>query len=64
MPWRSVICLFLSVDAAPLDMVLYTCQQVEAELEKNKSHPYYTKVLSLDVSEGEPAVGPQSSLAA
>ena len=39
-------------------------QQVESELDKIKNHPNYTKVLSLDVSEGEPAVEPQSISAA
>ena len=33
-------------------------QHVEAELDKIKNHPDYTKVLSLDVSEGESAVEP------
>ena len=47
MPQRLVIHLCLSVEAAPLDLVLYTHQQVEAELEKIKKHPDYTKVLSL-----------------
>ena len=36
-------------------------QQVEPELDKIKNHPDYTKVLSLVVTEGEPAVEPQSS---
>ena len=64
MPLRSVIHLFLSVEAASWDLVLYMHQQVEAELDKIKNHPDYTKVLSLDVSKTEPAVEPQSSSAA
>ena len=56
--------LCLSVEDVPLDLVLYTHQQVKAELNKIKNHPHYTKVLSLDVSEGEPVVEPQSSSAA
>ena len=56
--------LCLSVETAPLDLVLYMCQQGEAELEKIKNHPDYTMALFLDVSEGEPAGEPQSSSAA
>ena len=58
---RSVICLCLSVEAAPLDLVLYMCQQVEAELDTIRNHSDYTKILSLDIREGEPEVEPQSS---
>ena len=60
MPWRSVIHHYMFVEAAPLDLMLYTCQQVEAEPDKIKNHSNYTKVLSLGVSEGEAAVEPQS----
>ena len=60
---RLLIHLYLFVEAAPLDLVLYMCQQVEAELDKVKNHPDYTKVLYQDVSECEPAVEPQSSSA-
>ena len=56
MPWGSVFHLCLSVEAAPLDLLLHTCQQVEAKPDKIKNHPDYTKVMSLDVSEGETAV--------
>ena len=45
MLWRLVIHLCLSVEAAPLDLVLYIHQQVETELDKIKNHPDYTKVL-------------------
>ena len=37
---------------------------MEAELDKVKDHPDYTKVLCLDLSEGEPAIECQSSSAA
>ena len=53
MPQGLVIHLCMSVEAAPLDLVLYMCQQVEADLGMIKNHPDYTKVLPLDVSEGE-----------
>ena len=56
--------LSISVEASPFDLVLYTCQQVEAELDKIKNHPDYTKVMSVDVSECEPSVELQSSSAA
>ena len=55
--------LSLSVEAPPLNLVLYMCQQVKPELDKIKNHHDYTKILSLDVSEGDPAGEPQSSSA-
>ena len=65
MPWRSVIQLCLSVEAVELDLLLNMHWQAEAELDKIRDHPNYTKVLSLDVSEeGEPSVEPQRSSAA
>ena len=64
MLWILVIHCCLSVEAAQLDLVLYIFQQVEAELDRIRNHPDYTKVLSVDVSEGKTAVEPQNSLAA
>ena len=48
---RLVIHLCLSVEAAPLGLVLYICQEVEAGLDKIKNHPDYTKGMPLNVSE-------------
>ena len=52
----------MSTDAALLDLVLYTHQQVESDMKKIKDHPEYFRILSLETLTGAPK--PQSSISA